>query len=374
MKKLLALSCVMAAATFATADIQTFDFDDGTFQGWAFTNVAFEDLTDGTDESVTLWEVSIEDVDLGENGWNLLQGSSANGIGAEGAPQREPNFRVIPMPWGDRDCIGVECVTMFVSSPLFKLDDSGPISVDIVGGQGKGGANVDEAFDTLPVIPDDFEFLKTGSGLQGFALYDVAVGEYVEYGFPTVNNDGKEKDGRDVWETVEIPAEDLEIYAGDGKDYRVDIFDSLAGGWGWIGFDTVKIPNAEFTASTGDPADCDSSGALDAGDLACVSTIEHRDSVLTALNTVAGDLDGNGEVAFADFLVLSSNFGNADGSYSDGNIDLADGVAFADFLALSANFGATAAGAASVPEPAGMFYVWMTLLSCMGLRGSRRRR
>lgn len=371
MRKILAITGLLCAASFAAADVQTFDFDDGTFQGWAFTNTALEDLTGGSDESAVLWEVSLEEVALGENNWNLLQGSSENGIGAPGDPQREPNYRVIPSPWSDRDCIDVECVTMLVSSPLFKLDDSGPISVDIVGGQGRGGSNVDESIDELPVIVDDFEFLKNGQGLQGFALYDVAEDEYVEYGFPTFNNDGKEKDGRDVWETVEIPTEDLEQYAGDGKDYRVDIFDSLSGGWGWIGFDTVKIPNAEFTASTGGAADCDNSGALDAGDLSCVATIEDRDAVLGALNTVAGDLDGDGSVAFADFLVLSSNFGNAEGTYAEGNVDLTDGVAFADFLALSSNFGATSA-ASSVPEPSTRIPAILALFAMPLLRKRKR--
>ncbi len=102
------------------------------------------------------------------------------------------------------------------------------------------------------------------------------------------------------------------------------------------------------------PGDCNGDGVVDAGDLACVSTIEDRDIVLAAIPTLAGDLDGNGDVAFPDFLVLSANFGQDLPSYTDGNIDLAGGVAFTDFLILSANFGqAPAAGAAtaSVPEP-----------------------
>ena len=96
--------------------------------------------------------------------------------------------------------------------------------------------------------------------------------------------------------------------------------------------------------------DCDISGALDAGDLACVTTLEERDSVLAALNTIAGDLDGNGSVEFADFLQLSNNFEQAEIPYSGGNIDLTGNVEFADFLVLSTNFGTTV-GAAAVPEP-----------------------
>ena len=57
-------------------------------------------------------------------------------------------------------------------------------------------------------------------------------------------------------------------------------------------------------------------------------------------------------MAFADFLILSANFGQALGAYTDGDIDLNGEVAFADFLVMSANFGQTPAAAAPVPEPA----------------------
>lgn len=64
-----------------------------------------------------------------------------------------------------------------------------------------------------------------------------------------------------------------------------------------------------------------------------------------------GDADGNGEVAFGDFLALAANFGTNAG-YEGGDFDCNGEVAFGDFLALANNFGATATGeASSVPEP-----------------------
>ena len=48
-----------------------------------------------------------------------------------------------------------------------------------------------------------------------------------------------------------------------------------------------------------------------------------------------GDLDGNGMVEFADFLVLSSNFGTEVADHTAGDIDCSGSVDFADFLALS---------------------------------------
>jgi|GEM_PF-4737294 len=55
-----------------------------------------------------------------------------------------------------------------------------------------------------------------------------------------------------------------------------------------------------------------------------------------------GDVDGNGSVDFADFLVLSDNFGQeVDKAWADGDFDGNGVVDFTDFLALSVNFGTT---------------------------------
>jgi hypothetical protein len=64
-----------------------------------------------------------------------------------------------------------------------------------------------------------------------------------------------------------------------------------------------------------------------------------------------GDIDGSGDVAFADFLVLSANFGQAVADHTAGDIDCSGDVAFSDFLILSSNFGQTVGATASVPEP-----------------------
>lgn len=85
---------------------------------------------------------------------------------------------------------------------------------------------------------------------------------------------------------------------------------------------------------------------------------------------IAGDLDGDGEVAFADFLTLSANFGQMDVPYADGDIDCDGEVAFADFLTLSANFGQSAGGAAAVPEPSSA----MLMLFGLAAFFARRRR
>ena len=82
-----------------------------------------------------------------------------------------------------------------------------------------------------------------------------------------------------------------------------------------------------------------------------------------------GDLDANGSVEFADFLVLSANFGKSVADHTMGDIDCSGSVEFADFLVLSANFGSTVGGAESVPEPSGIL-----LVSLAGLVGGLARR
>jgi|GEM_PF-4220937 len=101
-----------------------------------------------------------------------------------------------------------------------------------------------------------------------------------------------------------------------------------------------------------DSHDCTGDGLLLADDLVCVSTIEQRDNVVRSIGSVLGDLDGDGTVAFSDFLTLSRNFGTAAPSYTAGNIDLVEGVAFPDFLTLSRNFGRVGEiQLATTPEP-----------------------
>ena len=86
---------------------------------------------------------------------------------------------------------------------------------------------------------------------------------------------------------------------------------------------------------------------------------------------VAGDFDGVDGVAFADFLILSGNFGNEVQSYADGDADCSGTVDFADFLLLSGNFGTGVAAAQSVPEPSSIL---MLLAGLIGIASVRRRR
>ena len=82
--------------------------------------------------------------------------------------------------------------------------------------------------------------------------------------------------------------------------------------------------------------------------------------------TQPGDADLNGTVEFADFLILSENFG-LPGHWAEGDFDFSGNVGFADFLIQSQNFGQTSA--ATVPEPS--CGVWLVLLVCTARRRRR---
>lgn len=84
---------------------------------------------------------------------------------------------------------------------------------------------------------------------------------------------------------------------------------------------------------------------------------------LDDINKLNGDVDLNGSVEFADFLVLSDNFGMV-AVWSGGDLTGTGNVEFADFLVLSDNFGKTSATLSSVPEPNAAVLV-LTLLSCL---------
>lgn len=98
--------------------------------------------------------------------------------------------------------------------------------------------------------------------------------------------------------------------------------------------------------------DCNSSGMLEVEDLNCTVATD-LDNFLDHTGLYQGDANGDGMVAFDDFLTLSANFGT-DGNYVEGDFDLGGTVDFSDFLILSANFGLSQSTAASVPEPSGM--------------------
>ncbi len=84
----------------------------------------------------------------------------------------------------------------------------------------------------------------------------------------------------------------------------------------------------------------------------------------------AGDFNQNGTVEFADFLLLSTNFGlSGPGIVGDTNCN--SSVEFADFLVLSQNFGQAVGSVRAVPEPTTSVFAFALFMVLM-LRVARR--
>ena len=98
--------------------------------------------------------------------------------------------------------------------------------------------------------------------------------------------------------------------------------------------------------------DCNGDGGVNILDADC-ATSETIAATLNSAGLLRGDADGNGQVEFADFLVLSAHFAG-EGAYTQGDFDKDGLVQFSDFLILSQNFGQQGTVAASVPEPSGV--------------------
>jgi len=133
----------------------------------------------------------------------------------------------------------------------------------------------------------------------------------------------------------------------------------------------ISLPGDADASPVAAVGDCNLDTELSATDLACVENVAGRNAILEALSTVRGDLDGNGDVAFADFLILSNNFGNESVGYAGGDINLSGRVDFADFLLISDSFG-FATAAEPVPEPSGTLIVSIGAMCFFRLRSSRK--
>ena len=96
---------------------------------------------------------------------------------------------------------------------------------------------------------------------------------------------------------------------------------------------------------------------------------DHAELVTQVIGTSLGDANLDGEVAFDDFLALSTEFGK-DGNWAQGDFDANGKIEFADFLLLSENFGASPA-VASVPEPSGLISCLSIMLGLLALRRMR---
>lgn len=113
-------------------------------------------------------------------------------------------------------------------------------------------------------------------------------------------------------------------------------------------------------------ADCNDDDFVDRLDFECAGAAGVLEDLQIHTGFLAGDFNFDRSVDFADFLVLSSNFGEA-GLYEMGDANGDEFIDFADFLLLSTNFSASQE-LASVPEPAS---IWIMLIALLLARTTR---
>ncbi len=178
---------------------------------------------------------------------------------------------------------------------------------------------------------------------------------------PLLQDVDEDGDGRsDVWTSWDVRYRDVIVVDASGEvvdTYNLTI-NNLESSTKFAELKDIVLEAAPEPTGDPIPGDCNTDGVLNAADLSCVGNIEERDLVLDELDTLPGDLDGDGEVAFADFLVLSNNFGKDVDGYSEGDIDLSGSVGFADFLTLSNNFGKKAEADSSASSVDAAFAVF----------------
>ena len=94
-------------------------------------------------------------------------------------------------------------------------------------------------------------------------------------------------------------------------------FDSSGATFATFRDNAVSVEQFTFVI---DVYDCNGDGILTVLDANCAPA-ESLAETLAAANLIIGDANGDGEVQFADFVILSDNFGAA-GQYTDGDFDL----------------------------------------------------
>ena len=86
-----------------------------------------------------------------------------------------------------------------------------------------------------------------------------------------------------------------------------------------------------------------------------------------------GDFNSDGQVGFADFLIIAFNFGKEVPDHNYGDADCNGRVEFADFLVNSSCFGCNTVGAQPVPEPSSAFLMLFVSLSMIhAIRRAKR--
>lgn len=141
--------------------------------------------------------------------------------------------------------------------------------------------------------------------------------------------------GGEVVAESELLNPENEIGGGTDADGPISLSFNAGGAEGNL-IRVIRTPDPDLSGSGGQ-------GNSDEGDVLSIDLVLARGTVVAGEPGLPADINGNGEVDFADFLILSENFGSEVEPGTLGDIDGNGVVEFADFLGLSDAFGDTAA-------------------------------
>jgi hypothetical protein len=213
---MLASIAAFAGATPVIASTITYDFNDGTLQGW----------------SNRVWDLAANG---GSGGWVDLppNASSMPGSINGGAiqPPSADNGLFAPANsavWvnGNTDN---HLNTLWLRSPEFYLDGSGDLTAQLSRGIANTGNPASEA--SIPYIA------ATGAGWKGVVLRRSSDGAFL-LAKPRTGANG------DEFRTVTFSAAELAPHVG--VKCTLDLINSDRGGWGWLVMDNVSIPGYDI--------------------------------------------------------------------------------------------------------------------------------
>jgi hypothetical protein len=190
---------VNQAGTGVGSGSLTYNFDDGTMQGW--TNVS----TSGNQSFAvaTQFGGTGNDLNLRHAGTHSLFQSS----------------------FDNRD---VAHTTLWARSPAFKLNGSGDLTLYLLGGTGNTGV--------LPTHASQIPVNSVSGGFQFVALRNVQTGDFVLRARKPGDNPWPS-----IWQPVTFTAAQLATVDQEAT-YTLDLIDAGHGSWGWVAMDSVTIP------------------------------------------------------------------------------------------------------------------------------------
>ena len=225
------------AGFVSNSETYTVDVFDSSSGGWGW--IGFDSVT-VPGSLVQSTELVFDFEDGTTQGWTTVLSDPLLPHEFKPTNESSENGSAFPVPTsGDYQVLGLEFEnadggntrdgahkSLLMRSPEFFLAD-GDFAISIVGGDAHGALPTSSA--EVAETTDAAEGVKA----MGFGVRRVSDDSYVVTGARSTNDD--------IYQEIVVAAADLAEHISATEKYTVDVFDSVSGGWGWIGFDNVKL-------------------------------------------------------------------------------------------------------------------------------------